>query len=247
MDRLLYTAMNGAQQSFVRQRVNANNLANASTAGFRQDLANFASRDVVGPGLESRTHSLALVEGMDVSHGPVNATGRTLDVAVNGDGWLVVQAPNGEEAFTRAGDLRVNSAGVLTTAAGHPVIGEGGPIALPQFEELNFAKDGTLSIRPVGEPATNILAVDRLKLVNPDPSTLVKGGDGLVRLRDGGAGVADAAVQVTPGAREGSNVNTVDALVDMIELSRSYEMNINMMKVARENDASDNRLLQLPQ
>ncbi|MBT6277866.1 MAG: flagellar basal body rod protein FlgF [Chromatiales bacterium] len=243
MDRMLYLAMNGAKQNLLAQTANSHNLANVNTVGFRQDLLAFQSAEVVGPGHLSRTYALARGPGTDLSAGPVVTTGRDLDVAVNGDGWLAVQAPDGTEAYTRAGDLRINSGGLLTTGAGHQVIGNGGPIAVPPFESMTIASDGSMSIRPVGEDATSIVPVDRLKLVNPGPAALFKGADGLMRLAGGGVAPADAEVRVAPGARESSNVNAVDALVTMIDLARNYELNVKLMRVAEENDAADAQIL----
>ena len=245
MDRMLYVAMNGAKQALVSQAANSHNLANVNTAGFRQDLYNFQSIEAEGAGLNTRAY--VMTEGPGVSHqpGPVNTTGRDLDVAINGDGFLAVQAPDGTEAYTRAGDLRLSNGGILTTGAGHPVIGSGGPIALEPAESIVVATDGTISIRPLGAAPDETTPVERLKLVNPDLSQLVKGEDGLLRLRDGGFVSADASVTVAPGAREGSNVNAVEAMVNMIALSRNYELNVRMMRVAEENDAAEARLLNL--
>jgi flagellar basal-body rod protein FlgF len=246
MDRMLYLAASGAKQNLLAQTANSHNLANVNTVGFREDLLVFQQSRVEGPGLSSRSYTQARGPGVDFSPGAVISTGRDLDIAINGDGWLAVQAPDGTEAYTRAGDLRVDSAGQLVTGAGHPVLGNGGPIAVPPAESLVIATDGNISIRAVGEDATSIVPVDRLKLVNPDSASLVKGQDGLMRLADGAQAPADAVVRIAAGAREGSNVNAVEALVQMIGLARSYELNVKMMRVAEENDAADAQLLRSP-
>jgi flagellar basal-body rod protein FlgF len=246
MDRMLYLAMTGAQQAMVAQSVNTNNLANVSTPGFRADLEQFRSMPVFGPGLPTRVYAMSERPAVDLTPGPVTSTGRELDVAVRGQGWIAVQAPDGSEAYTRAGDLRIDANGLLTTGNGLPVLGNGGsPIAIPPAEKLEIGADGTVSIRPVGQAANVLAEVDRIKLVNPDPAALVKGSDGLLRLADGGVAVADAAVQVTAGALEGSNVNAVEAMVNMIELARQYESQVKMMRTAKENDEATSQLMRL--
>lgn len=245
MDRMLYLAMNGAKQTMIAQQANTHNLANANTTGFRQDLITFEAVPVEGPGFESRTYALTRGPSVSLEQGPTNATGRALDVAINGPGFFAVQAADGTEAYTRAGDLRIGPGGVLTTGRGDIVLGNGGPIALEAAESVVIGTDGTISIRPVGEGPDNILEVNRLKLVNPDPATLEKRPDGLIGIRGGELANPDAAVTVLPGSREGSNVSAVDSMVNMISLSRSYELSVKMMQVAEENDAASASLLRL--
>jgi len=246
MEKMLYIAMSGAKQTMVSQAINANNLANISTSGFKADLAQFRAMPVTGPGMPSRVYAMTESPGVDMTPGPLNTTGRELDVAVRGEGWIAIQAADGSEAYTRAGDLRVSSAGVLTTGAGHPVLGNNGsPIVVPPFEKLEIGSDGTLSIRPVGQ-APNVLAqVERIKLVKPAPDQLHKGEDGLLRLRDGSTAAPDAGVQLIPGALEGSNVSAVEAMVNMITLSRQYEMQVKAMSAAKETDAATDTLIRM--
>lgn len=247
MDRMLYLAMTSAKQTMLAQSVNSNNLANATTTGFKQDLEQFRSMPVYGPGMPSRVYAMSERPATDFAAGSFNTTGRSLDMAVNGDGWLAVQAADGNEAYTRAGDLRIDATGTLTTGAGHPVIGNnGGPIVVPPAEAIEIGADGTISIRPVGQASNTLAEVDRIKLVNPNPDDLTKGEDGLIRLKPGrDPAPADAAVQLVSGALEGSNVNTVEAMVKMIELQRQYEMQVKMMKTAKENDAADDSIMKL--
>lgn len=243
MDRMIYLSMAGAKQVELAQASNSHNLANASTPGFRADLDAFASLPVYGPTEASRVYPSNEREGVDLETGVITATGRELDVAVNGDGYLTVQAPDGSEAYTRSGDFRVSAQGLLTTGAGHPVMGNGGPVALPPFERIAIGSDGTISILPLGQSGGTLAVVDRLKLVNPEPATISKGADGL--LRTPAPAEADAAVQVQSGALESSNVNTVEALVNMIELARLYEMNVKAMRNASDNEAATNQLLRI--
>lgn len=247
MDKMLYLAMSGAKQSMLAQSVNSNNLANATTTGFKQDLEQFRSMPVYGQGMPSRVYAMSERPSTDFSPGTFNTTGRDLDMAISGEGWLAVQAEDGTEAYTRAGDLRIDANGILTTGAGHPVIGNnGGPIVVPPAESIEIGSDGTISIRPVGQ-APNVLAeVDRIKLVNPNPDEVTKGNNGLIRLKQQGeVAPADAAVRLVSGVLEGSNVNTVEAMVRMIELQRQYEMQVKMMSTAKENDASATALLRM--
>jgi flagellar basal-body rod protein FlgF len=247
MDRMLYLAMTTAKQTMLAQSVNSNNLANATTTGFKADLEQFRSMPVYGQGMPSRVYAQTERPGTDFTSGSFNTTGRDLDVAIQGDGWIAVQSVDGGEAYTRAGDLRVDANGILTTGAGHPVIGNnGGPILVPPAEIIEIGADGSISIRPVGQAANALSEVDRIKLVNPNRDDLTKGNDGLIRLKQDGAVVpADASVKLVSGALEGSNVNTIDAMVKMIELQRQYEMQVKMMNTAKENDTSLSSIMQL--
>ena len=244
MDRMLYVAMSGAKQIMLAQAVNNNNLANVSTAGFRADLDAFRSMPVFGPGYPSRVYTMTDRPGTDMSAGALTTTGRELDVAVNGQGWITVQAPDGSEAYTRAGDLRVSVNGQLETGAGHPVMGNGGPIAIPPFDKIEIGSDGTISILPIGQAPSALAVVDRIKLVNPLQRDIEKGVDGLMRVK--GPEVApDATVSLAGGVLESSNVNAVEAMVKMIELSRHYETQIKMMRVAQENDVAATQMMRM--
>lgn len=242
---MVYVAMNGAQQTTLAQAIHTNNLANVSTTGFRADLAAFQSLPVTGPGWASRAYAQPQPNGVDLSSGPLITTGRDLDIAINGTGFIAVQAPDGSEAYTRAGDLHISPNGLLATGAGHLVLGNGGPIALPPAEKLEIGADGTISIRPVGQSATTLAIVDRIRLVNPAPESLRKGADGLLRSQDGIQAAPDAKVQVSPGALEGSNVNAVEAMINIIALAREFEVQVKMMKTAEETDSASTQLMRL--
>ncbi len=245
MDRLLYVAMNGASNALHAQQVNANNLANVNTTGFKAELDHFQSQPLYGPGHASRVYASDQRSGIDFQQGPVMTTGRDLDVAINGEGWLAVQAADGSTAYSRRGDLRIDPAGLLLNGADQIVLGEGGPVTIPEFESLVIGRDGTISIRAAGQAANTLVAVDRLLLVNPPAENLERGADGLFRTRDGVDAAADAAVTLTNGALEGSNVNTVDAMVQMMEYARFYETQVKLMTMASENDAASARLMRL--
>lgn len=245
MDRLLYIAMSGARETMRAQAVNTNNLANANTTGFRADLEAFSSLPVYGPGHESRVYSVAEGEGVDFQPGAAVSTGRELDVAVNGEGWIGVQAPDGNEAYTRAGDLQIDSFGLLKTGAGHPVMGNSGPIAVPPFEKMEIASDGTISVIPLGQGANSLAIIDRIKLVNPPAAELTKGTDGLIRRAGGRPAEADAAVRIQSGAIESSNVNAIEAMVNLIQLARQFETQVKVMKSAEENDRAASQLMRM--
>ncbi|WP_457666103.1 flagellar basal-body rod protein FlgF [Thiolapillus sp.] len=245
MDRMLYIAMTGARETMTSQAINTNNLANASTTGFRADMESFLSKPVQGPGYPDRVYATIGGADVDLSGGSVQSTGRELDVAVKGEGWIAVQAPNGSEAYTRAGDLQVDSFGILTTGAGFPVLGEGGPIAVPPNGKLDIAQDGTITVQPLGQGVNALAIVDRIKLVKPSPSALTKGEDGLMRLRGGALAEPDASVQIVSGALESSNVNAVESMVRMIELARQFETQVKMMKTAEDNDRAAAELMRM--
>lgn len=245
MDRLIYTAMTGAKQVMEKQATTAHNLANATTTGFRAQLDTFRAVPVQGAPLDTRAFVVDATVGSDFRQGAIQHTGRALDVAVQGQGWIAVQLPDGGEAYTRNGSLTVNENGVLQTQDGHAVVGDGGTIAIPPDVSVAFAKDGTVSAIGTGfEPgATTVLG--RVKLVNPPENELVRGGDGLFRLKDGGEADADANVGLVGGALEGSNVNVVDSMVEMIAHARQFELHMNMLKNAENNAAKAGQLLSL--
>lgn len=245
MDKLIYTAMSGAQQNMFAQAVYANNLANVDTPGFRADYADASSVYLKGGAYDSRTLASASVTGSRFESGPMMATGRELDVAVSGSGWLSVLDNSGREAYTRAGGLSVDSLGALRTQSGNQVMGNAGPITLPEYEKVEFGSDGTLSIRPLGSTANSLVQVNQLKLVNPDVKTLVKGDDGLFRTQTGAVATQDNSVKIVANTLEGSNVNAVDSLLSVMNLSRQFELQMKEMKQVSDLDEASNQLLKV--
>jgi flagellar basal-body rod protein FlgF len=243
MDRFLYVSMTGAKETLRAQTVNNHNLANASTTGFRADLSAFQSRAVTGSGHASRAYATNATVGWDSSQGALMSTGRDLDVGIQGPGWIAVQGADGREAYTRAGDLRIEPSGLLMNGAGQTVMGEGGPISVPPNTSLMIAADGTISIVPVGQGPETTSQVGRIKLVNPPAESLVRGDDGLFRTVDGSDAAPDASVRVASGVLETSNVNIADAMVNMIELSRHFDLQVKAMRTAEENAAASAQLL----
>ncbi|HTQ36811.1 MAG TPA: flagellar basal-body rod protein FlgF [Steroidobacteraceae bacterium] len=245
MDRMLYVAMSGARETLRAQTANNHNLANASTTGFRSDLQAFQARQVTGDGFASRVYATVATTGFDDTTGTMMSTGRDLDVAVQGPGYIAVQAPDGREAYTRAGDLRVDPNGQLLTGTGQQVLGEAGPIAVPPYSSIAIGGDGTVSIVPLGQGPETRADIGRIKLVNPPADQLGKDGDGLLRMKDGSDAEADAGTRVASGVLESSNVNVADAMVNMIELQRRFDMQVRAMKTADDNGAASARLLSL--
>jgi flagellar basal-body rod protein FlgF len=227
--------MTGAKQLMQAQTLVSHNLANVSTTGFRADLARFEARPVQGPGYASRVNTVATGLGFDRSQGALVQTGEVLDVAIDGDGWLAVQARDGSEAFSRAGSLKVNSVGLLETERGELVLGDNGPLAVPPYTQIAVAADGTISIVPQGQGPETMAQVGRIKLVNPEAARLTKRADGLVTVADGAEVESDAGVKVASGFIETSNVNIAATLVDMIEFQRQFEVAVRMMQTADQN------------
>jgi flagellar basal-body rod protein FlgF len=242
IDRMLYVAMSGAKETLLSQANASNNLANASTPGFLADLNQFRSMPVFGQGHPTRVYAMNERPQADFAQGSVVQTGRDLDVAVKGGGWIAVQAADGNEAYTRRGDLYVDQNGLLKTGNDLPVMGNGGPIAIPPADKIDIGLDGTISIVPAGQASNELAIVDRIKLVDPPRQDMAKGLDGLMRYT-GGVAEADANQRVASGSLESSNVNVVNEMVDMIELARRFEMQVKMMKTAEENARSSASLL----
>lgn len=245
MDRMIYLAMTAASQTLQAQGIAANNLSNANTAGFKADFAAFRAMPVFADGYPSRVYAMTERPGVNYQPGTFETTGNDLDMAINGEGFIAVQAADGSEAYTRAGNLQVTATGQLLTANGEAVLGNGGPVAVPPNESIVFGQDGTISIRPLGQEANTLAQVDRVKLVKPAPQDLIKGTDGLFRLRSGQPAEADASVRVAPGTLEKSNVNSVSEMIGMIENQRNYEMAVKAMKTAQDNDSLGDRVLRL--
>lgn len=243
MDRFLYISMSGAKETLRAQAVNNHNLANASTTGFRADLSAFQTRAVAGSGHDSRAYATNATTGWNETQGSLTTTGRALDIGVQGQGWIAVMGADGREAYTRAGDLRVDTNGMLTNGVGHPVLGDGGPLTVPPHASVMIGGDGTVSIVPLGQGPETTALVGRIKLVNPPANTLARGEDGLFRSTDGADAPADAGVRVASGVLESSNVNIADAMVNMIQLARHFDLQVKAMRTAEENGEAAAQLL----
>ena len=243
MDRVIYIAMTGAREVTRQQAAVSHNLANVATHGFRQELNVFRALPVVGEGAKTRAFVLETTPRSDFTQGALQQTGRELDVALRGPGWIAVQGADGREAYTRAGHLQVSQNGVLQTTNGLSVLGDAGPITVPPDQRVLVGKDGTISTVPVGQNLNAVAIVGRIKLTNPDETTLARGDDGLFRQNNGQPAVADAAVTLVSGALESSNVNPAEALVNMVSLARQFDMQMRVLRVAQENEGSANKVL----
>lgn len=247
MDKALYIAMTGGKHIERAQAVHANNMANASTTGFRADFEQARAMSVYyGDGLPSRSYALAENPGTDFTVGSLAETGNDLDIALDGKGWIAVQGNDGKEAYTRAGALRITALGQLQTADGHAVLGESGPLTIPQQEKIQISLDGTISVREQGQAPNALGQLGRIKLVNPKDSQLQKGEDGLMYLRAGEPTLkVDDNVRVKSGFVENSNVNVVDEFTSIIALARQFDMNLKLMRTAEENSSAATKLLQV--
>lgn len=245
MDRLIYTAMTGAKHIMEQQANTANNLANVTTTGFRAQIDAFRAIPVVSESLPTRTYVVDSSVGTDFHQGPLQHTGRALDAAIEGPGWLTVQLPDGSEAYTRKGNLKTNENGLLQTADGLSVMGDAGPLSIPPDVDVAIGRDGTLSTTERAGKPGQASVIGRMKLVNPDPAAMLRGDDGLFHLTGAAAAEADPAVRVTGGSLEGSNVNAVEAMVNMINLGRQFELQMNLLKNAESNASKADQLLSL--
>jgi len=240
---MLYVAMSGAKQSMEQHASVANNMANISTTGFRAQVNSFQAVPVAGDEVATRAFVITTTPRADFRAGPLSETGRALDLAIRGDGWMVVQTDSGE-AYTRAGNLQVDAEGQITTMAGLPIVGDSGPLVIPPGSAPTVAANGLITALNVGNSTTGVTEVGRLKLVNPPAGDLARGDDGLFRMSQGQpAADADPAVVVASGYLEGSNVNPVEAMVDMIATSRLLEMQMKGLHTSDENAQVANKLL----
>ena len=245
MDRLIYTAASGAKHILEQQATTSHNLANVTSTGFRAQIDSFRAVPVTGAGLPTRAFVVNSTVGADFSSGPLQMTGRDLDVALKGKGWLALQMPDGTEAYTRNGALKMSENGLLQSAGGFTVAGDGGAITVPPEVTVAIGGDGTISTIATSTKPGAPTVLGRLKLVNPPEADLVRGDDGLFRLKNGAPAPADPQVAVAGGALEGSNVSPVDAMVNMIALARAFETQMSLLKNAENNAAKATQILAL--
>ena len=243
MDRLIYTSMTGANHTLNQKATVAQNLANASTTGYRAESNAFRAVPVFGDGLPTRAFVVDSTIGADFTPGALQTTGRDLDVAVRGSGWIAIQLDDGKEAYTRNGSLQVSPNGILQTASGHKVKGDTGIITIPPDTRITIGVDGTVSSVPITPQPNTVAQVGRIKLVNPPEDKLVKGTDGLFRLKDGGEAPVDAKVKLVDGTLEESNVNVVHEMVNMIDLARQFDMQMKMLDNAQNNEQKASEIM----
>ena len=239
MDKLIFTAVSGAERLMRSQQIHANNLANLDTAGFRANMEVAANQQLGGYGYDDRHLSTMQADTVSTRAGAVRETGRPLDVAIGGQGYLAVQNGDGE-AYTRSGEIEIGPDGALSVH-GHPLLGEGGPIVLPQHTAVEVGTDGTISV--LTEGAKQMQVVDRLRLVNATGAELTKNEAGLIVSRDGGNLPADPNVKVRPRALEGSNVSAVEEMVATMSLNRSFEVQMRLFKASDSMNETGNKLI----
>jgi len=243
MDRVIYIAMTGAREVTRQQAAVSHNLANISTHGFRQELNVFRALPVVGEGAKTRAFVLETTPRTDFTPGVIQQTGRPLDVALRGPGWIAVQDANGQEAYTRMGHMQISQNGIMQTTNGLNVLGDAGPLAVPPDQDILIGKDGTVSTVPIGQGLNAVAIAGRIKLVNPVETDLVRGEDGLFRQKSGQPALADAAVTLVSGALETSNVNPAEAMVSMVSLARQFELQMRVIRAAEDNNRSADKVL----
>ncbi len=245
MDKSIYLAMNAANNMIKNQTIAANNLANVSTPGFRAQIESISSMPLEGGQLESRVYSQFNGTHADMSHGSLETTGNNLDVALNQDGWFAVQRPDGSEAYTRAGQFQLNTQGELLLPNGYQVLGDGGPIVIPPADKISIGRDGTISIHLKGEASEEVTILDRLRVVTATTGEIRRDDDGFFVPTNGAALPNASQVHVVSGALEQSNVNAIDALVQMMMSARAYETHMHFMKSVKEQDESLSRLMHI--
>ncbi|QOC21225.1 flagellar basal body rod protein FlgF [Wenzhouxiangella sp. AB-CW3] len=246
MDRSLYVNMTGTRQVMDAQAVTSHNIANANTPAYKAIEHAAVSREVSGPGAPTRVNTLTREAGVNLDAGTLMTTGRDLDVAVRQEeGWIVVQDPEGGESLTRRGDLQLDATGLLTTGDGHPVLGDGGQIAVPPHAKLTIGEDGTVSVVPMGQGPEAQAVVDRIRLVEVEAEQVRRREDGLFGVAEGPIPPASAEVKLLSGHLESSNVNMAEAMVDMIGLARKFELQVRMMRNAEENAGKAAELLRM--
>ncbi|SDF67768.1 MULTISPECIES: flagellar basal body rod protein FlgF [unclassified Duganella] len=239
MDALIYTAMSGAERALRGQQVHANNLANADTNGFRANMEQSSAQTVNGYGYDDRHMSQLQANSVSTKPGTMKSTGRDLDVAVAGDGFLTVQTAGGE-AYTRAGAMVLDENGTLRVN-GNVVLGEGGPITLPEYTRIDIGNDGTISIQAPG--TTTMQTIDKLRLVKAEASEVTKNEAGLIVARDGNPLATDPTVVLRPGHLEGSNVSAVEEMVSVMSLNRTFEIQMKLFSSTDSMVQAGNRLI----
>jgi flagellar basal-body rod protein FlgF len=244
MDRLIYTAMTGANSAAQRQAVLSNNLANASTNGFRAELSTFRAVPVRGDGQPTRVMAVEATAGHLDTPGAAQRTGRSLDAMTTGNSWFAVQGLDGTESYTRNGSFEVAPDGTLKTSNGLTVLSDGGaPLTVPTGAEVSIGFDGNLSAKVGNQPPTGI---GRLKLVTPNAEDpLKRGTDGLFRAASGDPLPSDATARVQVGVLEGSNVNAIETMVGMIQTARQFEVQMRLLQTAESDDKAAGQLLGL--
>lgn len=245
MEPVLYNASNSGRSSFDKQAIIANNLANINTNGFKADLYHAQTMYAgTGGNANNMTFNVQTSNGIDLSPGELKTTGRDLDIAIDGGGWMALKDTKGREVYSRGGSLQVKANGQLMTASGKAVLGDGGPISIPPAKSVEIAADGTVSIIPLDGDVRGVAVIDRIRLVKLDKANVVKNEEGMIQVRDGSKPpAADTSVKLIKGALEGSNVKAVDQMVEMISAGREFDAHMKLLSTIDDNSQKLAQLL----
>lgn len=220
-----------SRQSILRNHLDviANNMANINTTGYKSQNLHFVEYVMPvadGTAFEPEDRAISYVDMFttrtDFDHGSIKLTGNEFDLALNSDGFFVVQMEDGTEAYTRAGSFHLDATGQLVTSGGRPVLTEGGPITFSQEEDgrVLISSDGTISTEQGGR--------GRIRVVDfEDVRTLEKVGDTIFKGEDPAPA---QEVRLVQGAIENSNVYGVTEVTRMIEVTRAYDATSKVVK-----------------
>lgn len=245
IDRALYLGMVGGKQAMTNMHITANNLANVNTVGHRAEIPIFSLQEVQGDGYKTRYLNITSETKADFTPGSMMNTDRNLDISIKGDGWFTVQTLDGREAYTRNGNFTLSPEGFLKTPSGHYVMGQRGLITIPPAKQISIGEDGTISVQTMGQSERDLTVIDKIKLVNPTKNEIMRGEDGLFYSQSGEGFGMDPNVRIQTGFLETSNVNAVQELVNMIDYSRQFELQIKMMQNCDENAQKATKILEI--
>lgn len=245
IENSLYTNTNGGKEILTHIQIIANNLANMNTTAFHADYKNVVAANATQN--EERKNFIHQNSAYtDAKPGPINYTGRDLDVAIDGtNGYIAVQNQSGELGYTRAGSLDITAQGLLVTSKGDMVLGTGGVISIPPSSKVTIDDDGRVYAQPPGETATALVEIGKINLVEAEPISMQKGQDGLFYPKGDSFPTPAVKVKLIPESLEGSNVNPINCLTELIDSSRQFDMHTKMMKEASENATKSNQLLNI--
>ena len=244
IDRIAYTAMTGAKHSMGQLANTSHNMSNVHTPGFREIVTAFRAVPLEGEQADSRAFVVDSSPTAMFNPGPIESTDNPFDFAISGDGFFAVQRPDGSEVYTRNGRFFRDENGVLKIGRDIAVVGEGGQITIPANSEVEVSRNGLVWVRQNGEQRMNQIA--QIKLVNPSIRTLTRADDGFFELpQDQPPAPLDPSVRVVQGASETSNVSIANAMVQMINQTRMFELNMRVIQTAEQNSRQANILMTL--
>ena len=250
MDRLIHTALSTLRISSHGDTIHANNLAQASVPGFRRDLETVSQVKFLEGSDQLRSRAFTIREpgnAFSPDSGEIRHTQVSTDVAINGDGYFIIQREDRVPELSRRGDLRVNPENQLVDGANALMLDNNlQPITLPQFRDIAIGEDGRITITPIGGEPGETVEAGFLGTTLAEGAALGKSEDGGIRLADGTLPVADQRSQILNGALETSNVNPVEELVDTLKRQREYELNVKLISIARDLDEAGASIMRMP-